>query len=80
MTHYFFHLDECGSFTKDLEGQELVDLEAARATAIVAARDVMGGELAHGTICLSCFIDITDAAGRLMIRVPFADAVRVTGL
>lgn len=80
MTRYFFHLDECGSVTEDLEGHDLVDLAAARTVAITAARDVMGGELARGAICLSCFIDIADAAGQTLMRVPFADAVRITGL
>jgi hypothetical protein len=80
MTHYFFHLDECGSVTEDLEGREMVDLDAARAAAIVAARDVMGGELARGVLCLACHIDIVDYEGQHLMRVLFSDAVRVTGL
>jgi hypothetical protein len=79
MTRYFFHLHQCGSLTDDPEGAELPDLEAARLTAITAARDVMGGELTAGVICFSCHIEIADADGRVLLAAPFKDAVRVSG-
>lgn len=78
MPQYFFHLDESGSITKDLEGRDLIDLDTARDAAIVAARDVMGGELARGTLRLACYIDIANADGQLLMRVGFSIAVEVT--
>lgn len=80
MTRFFFHLNECGSVTKDLEGRELPNLDAARACAVAAARDVMSGELAKGTICFSCHIDISDATGTVLETVPFKYAVKIDGL
>lgn len=80
MVRYFFHLNQCGSVTADLEGLDLPDLSAGRETAITAARDVMCGELVNGALCLGCHIDIADAKGRVLLTVRFIDAVHVTGL
>jgi hypothetical protein len=80
VAHYYFHLDQCGSVTSDLEGLELPDLGVARATAIAAARDIMAGELVTGSLCLACWIDIADAEGKVLLAVPFKEAIQVTGL
>jgi len=40
----------------------------------------MGGELANGALCFSCYINIADAAGHVLLAVAFKDAVRVSGL
>lgn len=58
---------------------EMVDLHASRAAAIVTGRNVMGGELGRGVLCLACHIDIVDYKGQHLMRVLFSDAVRVTG-
>jgi hypothetical protein len=78
MAKYFFHLDQCGSITPDPEGQELTDMEAARAVAIESARSIMCYELSHGHLCFSCSIDITDEQGHLFQKVAFKDVVEVT--
>lgn len=80
MERYFFNLSECGSVSVDEEGVELADLDAVRAFAILAARDLMAGEVRSGRLCLGCSIDIRDAHGRQVLVLPFREAVTVSGL
>jgi hypothetical protein len=80
MTHFFFHLSECGVVTKDYEGREMADLDAARRSALHDARDIMANELYEGRMCLSCHIDIVSAQGDPLLRVPFKDAITIIGL
>ena len=62
------------------DGLELPDLDAAIATAIHNARDVMAGEVKAGRLCLSCAIAIEDEQHRQVGWVPFREALRVSGL
>jgi hypothetical protein len=77
MTRFFFNLDECGERTIDDEGFELAHIEAARAAAINAARDIIAAEVQKGRLCLSCRIEVTDAAGEIFLTVLFRDAVEI---
>lgn len=79
MAHYFFDLHECGTATLDPEGRDFASLDEARDAAIVDARAIMCGELDAGTLCLSCYIDISDDAHVHLARVLFKDAVEVNG-
>lgn len=80
MTRYFFHLQECGVVILDEEGMELADEATARDVAIKAARSVMAGEVQAGRLCLSCCIEVADAARNPVLRVPFRQALAITGL
>jgi hypothetical protein len=80
MARLFFELNECGIVTSDAEGQEMVDLDAARATAIAAARDIMAAEILSGKLCLGCNIRVTDCNGETVLLIPFKDAVTVSGM
>ena len=80
MERYFFDLSECGTLFADEEGVELADLDAAHDRAILAARDLMCGEIRYGRLCLGCSIDVRDARGHPLFVLPFRDAVKVTGL
>ncbi len=75
----WFNLSECGTLIADEEGREVLDLDAAWAIALTAARDIMAAEVKEGRLCLSCRIDITDEAGSIVATVPFSDAVTITG-
>lgn len=80
MAKFFFDLHECGEVIADQDGSEIDSLDAAREQAITAARDIMCGEISRGTLCLSCHIEIRDEAHAVLDRVPFRDAVAITGL
>jgi hypothetical protein len=49
MPRYYFHIREGSTLTRDLEGQELPDAEAARREAIAALREILG-ELQDGAL------------------------------
>ena len=80
MPRFYFHLHECGTVTEDEEGRPLADLAAARAIARAEARQVMSAEVGEGRLCLSCVVIIADEAGVEVGRMPFREALAVTGL
>jgi hypothetical protein len=80
VTRYFFHLHECGVLIADDEGQELDDAQAARRQAVLEARHVMAAEVQAGRLCLSCRIEVVDAADRAVLTLPFKEALELTGL
>ena len=42
---YFFHIRRGDQFIQDFEGEEFANLEAARAEAITAARDILASDV-----------------------------------
>ena len=80
MTRYFFNLREYGRTIADDEGTLLPNVDAARDRAVVSARALMSADLVEGRLCLDCDIEVVDEVGRTAVKLPFADAVHVTGL
>jgi hypothetical protein len=78
MPRFYFHVCNGTGFTEDEEGQELPGLEAARATAIASARDIMASDVKRGMLDLSSFIEIEDEGRRLVETLFFQDAVDLT--
>lgn len=80
MARYFFHLHECGKVIPDEEGRELPSSHNLREAAVAEARFVMSAEVQAGRLCLSCRIEVTDEDEKLLVAVPFREALEVTGL
>ena len=78
MARYFFNLYECGTLIPDEEGREC-DFASLREKAIRDARDIMSAEVKKGQLCISCRIEVVDAAGNLVLEVPFREALEITG-
>ncbi len=78
MPRYFFHVHD-DIVARDPEGVELPDLAAARACAIEGARSLMMTQVEEGRIHLDHWIEVTDQDDREVMRVPFSEAVTVTG-
>ena len=78
MPRFYFHVfnDET---TIDEEGQELADLEAARAVAVEAARGLVCESVKHGHLNLDHRIEITDEANARVMTVTFREAFTLTG-
>jgi hypothetical protein len=75
MPHFFFHVRDRDDLTKDVEGVDLPDLEAARAEARASARDMLAERIdSDGTLGNQQF-EICDDAGQLLATVPFGDAI-----
>ena len=77
MPRYFFHVCDGSGVTKDEEGLELSDVDAARREALRGARALMADEIQQGFLTLASLIDVDDEAGRQLFRIRFADAVEV---
>ena len=77
MARYFFHLRDGTDVALDEEGQELGNLEAAKAGALVAARDSLSHDIRDGVVDLRLRIDVEDDAGRVIHSLPFGDAYQV---
>jgi len=58
----------------DEEGAELADLSSARREAIMDARALMSAAIMQGRDISHRYIDICDADGDLLLKVPFIEA------
>lgn len=77
MPRYYFHVRTTGDLVTDPEGSDLVDLMAARAEAIANARGAMSASILEGIdLSGSAAVEIHDDTGRLLMRVPYSDAIR----
>lgn len=76
MPRYFFHLHNDVE-VEDEDGVDLPDLEAVRAEALKAARDLMAEDVKRGKLTLSHRIEIRDQAGEPVLTVRYADAIKL---
>lgn len=76
MPRYFFNVRARSETILDPEGSALPSLEAARAEAILDARAAMSRAILTGLdISRRYTIDICDEEGRVLLSVPFTDAI-----
>ncbi len=79
MTQYFFHVRNGDEISRDLEGQELPDLEAAKREAVSANREMLGERLLHGGSLDSRRIEIADADGEVLATISAEDVLLKNG-
>jgi hypothetical protein len=66
MPRYFFHVREGSQLSRDTEGQDLPNAEAARREAVSATREMLGEKLLHGGSLDHRTIEIADETGRVV--------------
>jgi hypothetical protein len=67
MTQFFFHVrNKEGDISRDTEGQDFPNLEAARSEAINASREMLGENLLHGGSLNNRRIEICDETGEVL--------------
>lgn len=66
MPHYYFHVREGSELSRDEEGQDLPNVEAARREAICASREILGETLLHGGSLNHRTIEIADETGHVV--------------
>jgi hypothetical protein len=77
MPLYFFDIHNDVE-TEDLRGRELHDLDAARSQAVNAARELIADSVVtHGRIVMHHSITVADEGGKLLLTIPFSDAVTI---
>ena len=77
MPLFFLHVFNRTGCSRDEEGLDLPDLDAARAEAVEGIRSILRDEVARGTLDLEGRIEIADEAGRIVDVVAFNDAIEV---
>jgi hypothetical protein len=75
MPRFFFHVREGADVSRDREGQELPDAEAARREAISTNREMLGERLLHGGSLNHRQIEIADETGHVVEVVRAADVL-----
>jgi hypothetical protein len=63
---------------RDFEGSDLADLEQARLEALDDARALMSDAIRLGQDISSRRVEICNEAGDILLKVPFADAIKPT--
>jgi hypothetical protein len=77
MPKFHLHLINAIGVVPDEEGQEFDDLSAAREEAILGIRSLIAEDASTGVVDLGGRIEIADRDQRVVMIVPFADAVEV---
>ena len=76
LTHYYLHLRLDGAFIEDPDGASFLDLAAAKAEAIDAARCLMAEDIRQGNpIRMSDAIEVAGSDGKTVCTVPFSEVV-----
>lgn len=79
MARYFFNVHDRLGHLRDREGSELPNLAAVRARAIHDARSLMSADICEGLINVADYVEVTDAAGAVVLTLPYSEAVTITG-
>ena len=75
MSRFYLHQQFANGLIEDPDGTEAVDLTAAKHEAILAARQLLANAILTGVLPLGTAFQITDEAGRMLVTVPFSDAL-----
>jgi hypothetical protein len=76
MPLYYFHVHN-GETTIDEEGQELPDAAAARVRALKEVRALICETVRNGSLFLSHYVEVQDAAGAPVLDLAFGDALDI---
>lgn len=79
MALYYFHLRDGADVLLDPDGRELAEGDIVSA-ALTEARAMIAADVLEGRVRLDQQIEVHDAAGTIVHRLPFEDAVVVTHL
>jgi len=77
MPRYHFHLVDGNGETRDEEGAQLPDLDAARHEALAGIRSILRDEIGGGSLDFAGKIRITDQNDQPLLDVPFLYAVEI---
>lgn len=75
MPRYFFNVSDGHSLAFDHEGTELRDQDGARAEALAGARHLLSESDGWGLCRRHWLMNVTDPAGTLVFKLPFAHAL-----
>lgn len=79
MPRFFFHVRDGAGLSRDEEGQDLPDVEAARREAVCSNREMLGERILHGGALNHRQIEIADETGQVVCVVSSADVLFKNG-
>jgi hypothetical protein len=77
MARYYMHLRDGTEQLLDREGLDYPSIEALRKAVLVAARDLMTGDIREGVLDFRFRIDAEDESGVIIYSLPFKHAVSI---
>ena len=77
MAQYFFHLTDGRDVIIDSEGQDISEADRIGPHALKEARAIIAQDALSGRINLNQYIEVRDAAGKLVHQLSFRDAVTI---
>jgi hypothetical protein len=80
MARYFLHIHNSHGEAEDDEGMEATSLSEAREKAVRGIRSLLSAEAENGHMNFKGRIEIADETGKLLLSVPFRDAITVIGI
>ncbi|GLS47061.1 hypothetical protein GCM10007884_50630 [Methylobacterium brachythecii] len=75
MPIYFLHLRRGNELIEDFDGSLLPDLDAAKAEAFAAAREMLAERVKAGKLLNGETFEITDDTGTVLATLPLRDAL-----
>ena len=75
MTHYFFHIRDDGNTIIDKEGDDFLNVEEARRSAVNAIRELAAERIKSGEMVGNARMELCDEAGHLLLSLSFRDVV-----
>ena len=75
MARFFFHLYGHDGLSIDHEGRDLTGVDRAGPIAMKEARAIIAAEVLQGVVHLDTRIEVADANGAIVHRLPFAEAI-----
>jgi hypothetical protein len=76
MTRYFFNMRSRDKYIPDDEGEDYVNLVAAKEGAVIAAREILAELVKNGGVIDASKFEITDDSGTLCATIPFREVLR----
>jgi hypothetical protein len=77
MPLYFLDVYNRTGCSRDEEGMELPDLDAARAQAVDGIRSILQDEVGHGAIDFEGRVEVRDENGTILATIVYREAVTV---
>ncbi len=77
MARYYMHLRDGTEQLLDPEGLDYPNVEALRKAVLVAARDLMTGDIREGVLDFRFRIDAEDEGGVIIYSLPFKHAINI---
>jgi hypothetical protein len=80
MPRYFLHIHNSHGAAEDEEGLDAKSLSEAREHALTGIRSLLSAEAANGEMNFKGRIDIKDKGAKVLISIPFSEAITLKGL